>query len=89
MTIQDYIRFKLFNLNSSFTVEEAVRRVQSGNFTTFTLPDLYGEAWTLKRGMAGVFGKNFYNYITNHSELGIRAQGLDRKSRREIYKYEK
>ena len=31
MTIQDYIRYKLFDLNTIFTVEEAVRRVQTGN----------------------------------------------------------
>ena len=31
MTIQDYIRYKLFDLNTIFTVEEAVRRVQVGD----------------------------------------------------------
>lgn len=89
MTIQDYIRYKLFDLNTIFTVEEAVRRVQTGNYTnqTFSLPDLYGDAWTLERGIAGVFGKNFYNYISEHTELGIRAQGYDKKTRREIYTY--
>ena len=91
MTIQDYIRFKLFDLNTIFTVEEAVRRVQVGDFKnkTFSLPDLYGDAWTLERGLAGVFGKNFYIYISEHTELGIRAQGYDKKTRREIYTYEK
>ena len=70
---------------------QAVRRVQVGDFKdkTFSLPDLYGDAWTLERGMAGVFGKNFYNYISEHTELGIRAQGYDKKTRREIYIYEK
>lgn len=91
MTVQDYIRYKLFALNTIFTVEEAVRRVQVGDFKdkTFSLPDLYGDAWTLERGVAGVFGKNFYNYIFAHSELGIRALGYDKKTRREIYTYEK
>lgn len=90
MTIQDYIRYKLFDLNTIFTVEEAVRRVQTGDYKdkTFSLPDLYGDSWTLERGMAGVFGKNFYNYISEHTELGIRAQGYDKKIRREIYIYE-
>lgn len=90
MTIQDYIRYKLFDLNTIFTVEEAIRRVHTGGYKgkTFSLPDLYGDSWTLKRGMAGVFGKNFYNYISEHPELGIRAQGYDKKIRREIYIYE-
>ncbi|MCP1110558.1 single-stranded DNA-binding protein [Ohessyouella blattaphilus] len=91
MTIQDYIRYKLFDLNTIFTVEEAVRRVQNGGYNdeTFSLPDLYKEEWTLERGMAGVFGKNFYNFISEHTELGIKAQGYDKKIRREIYTYKK
>ena len=91
MTIQDYIRYKLFDLNTIFTVEEAVRRFQQGDFKNapFSLPDLYAESWTLERGMAGVFGKNFYNYISEHTELGIKALGYDKKTRREIYIYEK
>ena len=90
MTMQDYIRYKLFDLNTIFTVEEAVRRVQNGDYKhkTFSLPDLYGDSWTLERGMAGVFGKNFFNYISEHNELGIRAHGFDKKIRREIYSYE-
>ena len=86
-----YFLFAIEDLNTIFTVEEAVRRVQVGDFKdkTFSLPDLYGDAWTLERGMAGVFGKNFYNYISEHTELGIRAQGYDKKTRREIYIYEK
>ena len=87
MTIQDYIRYKLFDLNTIFTVEEAVRRVKNGDYKDkfFTLPDVYGDQWTLERGIAGVFGKRFYNYITEHTELGIRAKGYDKKVRREIY----
>lgn len=91
MSIQDYVRYKLFDIYSIFTVTEAVRRVQVGDFKnkTFSLPDLYGDEWTLERGLAGVFGKKFYNYISEHTELGIKAQGYDKKTRREIYKYEK
>ena len=89
MTVQDYIRFKLFDLNTIFTVEEAVRRVQVGDFKdkNFSLPDLYGDAWTLERGRAGVFGKNFFIYISEHPELGIIDLGYDKKTRREIYTY--
>ena len=90
VTIQDYIRYKLFDLNTIFSVEEAVCRIQNGDYKgkIFTLPDVYGDQWTLERGMAGVFGKNFYIYVTNHTELGIRAKGYDKKVRREIYTYE-
>lgn len=77
MTIQDYIRYKLFDLNTIFTVEEAVRRVQIGDYKNkpFSLPDLHGDSWTLERGMAGVFAKIFMTI----SPLGIRAQGYDKK----------
>ena len=91
MTIQDYIRYKLFDLNTIYTVEEAVRRVQTGDFKgqTFVLPDLYPDAWSLERGMAGVFGKNFNHYISEHPELGIKDCGYDKKTRREMYTYAK
>lgn len=31
-SIQDYIRDKIFNLSTIFTPEEAIRRIQNGNF---------------------------------------------------------
>lgn len=65
-SIQDYIRDKIFNLSTIFTPEEAIRRIQNGNFEFsegFTLPDVYGDDWTIERGPAGVFGKKFYNYV--------------------------
>lgn len=92
MNIQDYIRFKLFNETTIFTVDEAVKRIQNGNFenTEFTLPDVYGEnEWTIERGPAGVFGKNFYNHITDHPELGIRFIPNRTIKRRAVYTYNK
>lgn len=57
-SIQDYIRDKIFNLSTIFTPEEAIRRIKNGNFESsegFTLPDVYGDDWTIERGPAGVF----------------------------------
>lgn len=92
MSVQDFIRFKIFNETTIFTVDEAVKRIQNGEFenTEFTLPDVYGEEeWTIERGPAGVFGKNFYNHITNHPDLGIRFVPDRTIKRRAVYTYKK
>ncbi len=92
MNVQDFIRFKIFNETTIFTVDEAVKRIQNGEFenTEFTLPDVYGEdEWTIMRGPAGVFGKNFYNHITDHPELGIRFDPDRTIKRRAVYTYKK
>lgn len=87
MNIQDYIRFKLFNETTIFTVDEAVKRIQNGKFEgiEFTLPDVYGDDWTMSReDGAGAFGKYFFNYISEHPELGIRFIANKRKA---VYRY--
>lgn len=91
MNVQDFIRYKLFEEASIFTVEEAVRRIQTGNFEDkeFTLPDVYGEEWNLERGPSGVFGKKFYDHITAHPELGIRHVPGRQINRRTVYIYHK
>lgn len=89
-SMQDYIRDKIFNLSTIFTPEEAVRRIQEGNFADsegFTLPDVYGEDWTIERGPAGVFGKKFFNYITDHPDLGIRFKDMGKYGRRAVYTF--
>lgn len=89
-SMQDYIRDKIFNLNTIFTPEEAVRRIQEGSFTDpegFTLPDVYGDDWTIERGPAGVFGKKFYNYITDNPDLGIKFKDMGKYGRRAVYVY--
>lgn len=70
VSIQDCVRNRLFNLNTIFTPAEAVNRVirkcengEYGKGTKFTLPELYGEEWIIERGVAGAFGKQFFNYI--------------------------
>ena len=67
ISVQDLIRNKVLGEETSiFTPANAVERVfakyQVGD--TFTIPELYGEDWaTMRRGIAGVFGKQFYNYV--------------------------
>lgn len=94
-SIQDYIRSKIFG-NSIFTVDEAIKRVQTGNFDDpelypngFELPDVYGDDWTIPRGPAGVFGKNFYNYVEDNPDLGIKFKDMGKYGRRAVYIYER
>ena len=92
MNVQDYIRFKLFNETTIFTVDEAVRRIQNGNFENieFTLPDVYSDDWTMSReDGAGALGKYFFTYITDHPELGIRFVPDRTIKRRAVYTYKK
>lgn len=67
VSVQQYIKLCIFGNDYPeviFTPPEAVRRaLLYPHGTTFSLPSLYGDAWTLKRGAAGVFGKRFYNYV--------------------------
>ena len=88
LSIQDYIRNTLFQINTIFTPEEAVKRIQQGDFKNkeFTLPDVYGDEWTIERGPAGVFGKSFYNYIEDNPDLGIEFVNMGKYGRRATYK---
>lgn len=90
MSIQDYIRSRLFDDTTIFTVDEAIRRIRNGHFqnTEFTLPDVYGTSWTITKEMgAGALGKSFYNYISEHPELGIRFIPDRTIKRRAVYTY--
>lgn len=66
ITMQDYIRNKVFGDEESiFIPREAVARAfekyELNDF--FTLPELYGDSWNIARGVAGVFGKQFFEYV--------------------------
>jgi len=93
MNIQEYIRYKLFDEVTIFSVDELVKRIQDGDFENkeFTVPDAYTDAeWSqIDKGNAGVLGKNFYNYIINHPELGIRFVPDRTIKRRAVYTYKK
>ena len=91
MNIQEYIRYKLFGEVTIFSGDEVVNRIQSGDFKNkeFTVPDVYtDEEWSqIDRGNAGVLGKNFFNHITEHPELGIRFVPDRTIKRRAVYSY--
>ncbi|HJC80449.1 MAG: hypothetical protein KHY08_02875 [Lachnospiraceae bacterium] len=96
MCVQDYIRYKLFGMETIFTVDEAVKKIQNGDYYDtskypdgFTLPDIYGEDWTIERGPAGVFGRKFYNFITDNPDLGINYKDMGKNGRRAHYTYNK
>lgn len=97
MKLQDYIRYKLFDLKTIFTADEAVKRIQNGDFDDtakypdgFTLPDVYGDEWTIERGPAGVFGKAFFNYITqDHPDLGIKFKDMGKNGRLAHYTFKR
>ena len=68
VSIQEFIRNKLFDSTTIYTPSEAVRRAlarhkEDPTFITFCLPDLYEGEWNLSRGQAGAFGKQFFKYI--------------------------
>lgn len=72
VSVQQYIKSCIFGDDYPaviFTPAEAVRRaLLYPHGTSFSLPSLYGDDWTLKRGVAGVFGKRFFNYVEVEKE---------------------
>lgn len=91
MSIQEYIRYKLFNEKTIFSVDEVIKRIQTGNFEgkEFTVPDVFSDdEWSqIDRGNAGVLGKNFYIHITENPDLGIRFVPDKTIKRRTAYMY--
>lgn len=91
MSIQDFIRDKLFDEDTIYTPEEAVQRAHDGRFSdghNFSLPDIYGDDWTIKRGPAGVFGKRFFNYVMDN-DVDVEFVSMDKYERRAMYRLKK
>ena len=88
VSIQDCIRNRLFNVSTIFTPVEAVNRAlkkySSGD--TFTLPELYEDDWTIARGVAGVFGKQFFNFVETECSEKIKFIKMVDSGRRAQYK---
>lgn len=66
-SVQDYIRSVLFPEQvSSITPEIAVNKALSkySKGQTFTVPEIFGEEWSLPNGYAGVFGRRFCKLIS-------------------------
>ena len=93
MSIQEYIRYRLFNETTIFSVDEVIRRIQTGDFIhkEFTIPDVFSnEEWSqIDRGNAGVLGKNFYQYTKDNPELEIEFVPDKQIKRRAVYTYKK
>lgn len=91
MSIQEYIRYKLFGEMTIFSVDEVINRIQAGGFEgrEFTIPDVFSdEEWShISKGSAGVLGKNFNAYIMEHPSLGIRFIADKTIKRRAVYTY--
>lgn len=88
MSIQDFIRDKLFDEDTIFTPKEAVKRALDGRFSDkreFSLPDIYGDDWTIERGPAGVFGKKFFNYVMDN-DTDVEFVSMDKYGRRAMYR---
>ena len=93
MSIQEYIRYKLFDETTIFSVDEVIKRIQNGDFEgkEFTIPDAFtSEEWSqIDRGNAGVLGKNFYIYTKENKDLGIEFVPDKQIKRRAVYTYKK
>lgn len=88
-SIQDFIRDTIFQIDTIFTLEEAINRIHQKEYKIgdeFELPDVYGEDWTIERGPAGVFGKKFFNYVNANPQLGIEFKDMGKYGRRAVYK---
>lgn len=74
LSIQDYIRNILFPGQITITPLDAINRALSNYSSgeTFTVPELYGDDWNLPNGMAGQFGRKFYNLVTTEYSSKIK-----------------
>lgn len=86
VTIQDIVRKRVFNEDTIYTPAEAVRRALE-NYTKgdrFTIPDLF-PTWNLKRGAAGIFGRQCFNYIKEEYKDKIVYVGTNKQKRQAEY----
>ena len=90
VSIQDLIRNTVLGTDvSMFTPADAVDRVfaKYNVGDLFTIPELYGDEWAvMKRGTAGVFGKQFFNYVADACPEKIMFVGMTNHGRHAQYK---
>ncbi|WP_414733860.1 DUF1413 domain-containing protein [Acetobacterium carbinolicum] len=87
LSIQDYIRRELFEEYNTITPMEAVNKAMS-NYSkgdTFTVPEIFGEAWDLPNGVAGQFGKKFFALVESEYSTKIRFTGNYNSKKHAIY----
>lgn len=87
ISIQDLIRNRLLGETTSYTPADAVSRALAKYRpgASFTLPELYGDGWNIKRGTAGVFGKQFFNYVQETCPDKIKFVGMTNYGRHAQY----
>ena len=87
LSVQDYIRDILFPGQISITPLDAVNRALSNYSSgeTFSVPELYGDSWDLPNGMAGQFGRKFYNLVTDKYSSKIRFTGNFNSKKHAVY----
>jgi hypothetical protein len=89
VSVQDVIRNKVFGeqlpqFTPAEAVERALKQYEVGD--RFTIPELYGDEWAeMKRGVAGVFGKQFYHFVSDHCLETIRFVGMTNRGRHAQY----
>jgi len=89
VTVQDLIRSKVLEEEMLFSVSDAVgRALKKFNIgDTFTVPALYGEDWaSMRKGVAGMFGKQFNKYVADNYADKIQDTGEKLAGRHQIYK---
>ena len=87
LSVQDYIRKELFSEYMAITPIQAVT-IALENYSkgdTFTVPELFGEAWNLPNGVAGQFGKKFFNLVEAEYSNKIRFTGNFSGKKHAIY----
>jgi hypothetical protein len=87
LSIQDYIRRELFSEYNTITPMDGVNKALS-NYSkgdTFTVPELFGDAWDLPNGVAGQFGKKFFSLVESEYSTRIRFTGNFNSKKHAIY----
>ncbi len=87
LSVQDYIRRELFSDYNTITPMDAVNKAFT-NYSkgdTFTVPEIFGDAWDLPNGVAGQFGKKFFALIDAEYSSKIRFTGNYNNKKHAIY----
>lgn len=86
-SIQDYIRSVLFPGQISIAPMDAINKAlanyQPGD--TFSVPEIFGDAWDLPNGMAGQFGRKFFDLVSTEYSTQIRFTGNFNTKRHAVY----
>lgn len=86
-SLQDYIRSILFPNQISISPAEAIQRAlrQFKKGETFSVPNIYGEEWNLPNGVAGQFGRKFFNLVNTEYSTQIRFTGNFNNKKHAVY----